>query len=93
MEGFLNRKESSYGRKVWKSKWFELDKSTLKVYDDLDLISGQPVNERGTYYLIGSKCEIINEKKLQFSIKFQDNTELTLQAPNPQAMSSKLFSI
>lgn len=80
MEGFLLKKtkDKSFGSgwlgekgKTWKKQWFVLDDQTVTFYEDFDLQSNAPVEENGSFSIVG--CDILpvahKTKKFIFCVK------------------------
>jgi hypothetical protein len=107
MEGYLTKKtqgEQSFSsrwltdkNKSWTKMWFVLDDQTVTYYEEFNVISGEPVEEKGYFSVVG--CEILpvahNTKKNIFCIKERrsKNTLLYAQAEDARMMGCKIIHI
>ena len=99
MEGFLIKKsrgENSFGSrflsdvsKNWKRRWFVLEEQVLIYYEDFDLVSEQPMVEKGALNI--KDCEVLpvshNTKKLLFCIRDKKTKTNVLYAQAEDAKS------
>lgn len=74
MEGYLYKKgagESSFGRRNWKKRWFVLEGTDLTYFENIDLISGIPVSQKGSLSVKGCEIKEVlhHEKKHVFIIQ------------------------
>lgn len=94
MEGYLSKKgrgDGNFGRRTWKKRWFVLEGQQLTYFEELDMESGFPVNEKGVINVVGCTCAAFphHEKKYTFVIKSRSESDLILQAPDTKMMNCK----
>lgn len=100
MEGYLLKKSSDRGlgagwltdkSKSWNRRWFVLEDQTVTYYEDFDLVSGEPVREKGKILING--CEVLpvshKTKKFVFCVKDGKNNLLYVQAEDAKMLGSK----
>jgi hypothetical protein len=98
MEGFLFKKgrgDSSFGRRNWKQRWFELDGQELSYYEDFDLSTGRPVSFKGKANIANCGCITVNQndKKYMFIVQPRNDKEICLQSPDAKSMNCKFHSV
>ena len=92
MEGFLNKKggsaESTFGRRNWKKRWFELNGSHLKYFEGFDNAQDEAIGLKGEIDCLGCNIEIINhrERKFVFAIHHLGENPFILSADDEKTM-------
>ncbi|KAJ1412142.1 hypothetical protein B484DRAFT_422924 [Ochromonadaceae sp. CCMP2298] len=103
MEGFLSKKsrgERTFGskwlsdqNKSWTRRWFVLKDQTVTYYENLDLLTGLPVNQKGICVVEG--CEISpvsnSSKKFIFALKHIESKETLLHVQADDARIMKIW--
>jgi hypothetical protein len=98
MEGFLLKKgrNSTFGRKSWKKRWFILEDQKLSYFDDFSVETGLPTSpEKGSVDLTGAEVTSIPDEAATFSfvIKLAQESPFYLQAPDARTLSMWIKAI